>query len=81
MYEWTGEISPPLILKSRYNRERGLVESYYTNPNTTIENISQGLPLIETGQISQYLDDLRIWLTEKKEQHFLMIGPHGSAKT
>ncbi|XP_018579489.1 cytoplasmic dynein 2 heavy chain 1 [Anoplophora glabripennis] len=81
VYEWTGEVSPPLVLKSRFNKERCLIESYYTNPNTIIENISEGLPLVETGQISQYLDSLRIWLTENNQQHFLLVGPHGSAKT
>ncbi|KAJ8926446.1 hypothetical protein NQ314_021235 [Rhamnusium bicolor] len=61
--------------------ERDLIESYYTNPNTTVEDISAGLPLIQTGQICQFLDTLRVWFEEKNEQHFLIVGPHGSAKT
>ncbi|KAJ8913453.1 hypothetical protein NQ315_013832 [Exocentrus adspersus] len=81
VYEWTGEVPPPLILKSSYNKERGLIESYYTNPNTTIDDISEGLPLVETGQICLYLENLRTWLAEMDEQHYLVIGPHGSAKT
>ncbi|XP_074038391.1 dynein cytoplasmic heavy chain beethoven [Leptinotarsa decemlineata] len=81
VYEWTGDCAPPLILKPRYNRERDVIDSYYTNPNISIENSSPDTLLIETGQISQYLDTLRVWLGEKNSQNFLIVGPHGSAKT
>lgn len=45
-----------------------------------IEDISNGLPLILTSNVQQTLDCLRNWLLPKNEQHFAIVGEHGSAK-
>ncbi|XP_015834463.1 cytoplasmic dynein 2 heavy chain 1 [Tribolium castaneum] len=81
VYEWLGEVPPPIILKSRYNQERDIIDTYYTNPNVTLEVASRQVPLIPTGDVSKNLDYLRTWLLPGNEQHFLLIGPHGSAKS
>lgn len=70
MYEWTGITVSLHGPGSNYN---GISQN----------NASQDeeLPLINTGQISCYLGTLSAWLAEKNEQHFLIYGPNGSAKT
>ncbi|CAH2013532.1 unnamed protein product [Acanthoscelides obtectus] len=79
VFDWLGETPPPLLLKCHYNSDRDIIDSYYTNPNITIDDISNGLPLIYTGQVSQYLDTMRVWISNNR--HFLIVGQHGSAKT
>ncbi|VEN39261.1 unnamed protein product [Callosobruchus maculatus] len=79
VFDWVGETPPPLLLKCHYNSDRDIVDSYYTNSNITIADISNGLPLIYTGQVNQYLDIMRIWISNNR--HFLIVGQHGSAKT
>lgn len=58
-----------------------MIDVYHSNPNMQIDDISDGIPLIITGQITQYIDILRNWIENQSIQHFLIIGPHGSAKT
>lgn len=36
--------------------------------------------LVPTAIVLQTLNCLRIWMAEGKEQHFLLVGEHGSAK-
>lgn len=81
VYQWMEEISPPFLLRSRYNKERDIIDTYHTNPNLNIPPKSPKIPLILTGYVLKILDSLRIWLTPNNEQHFLLIGPRGSAKT
>lgn len=81
VYEWLSEVPPPIILKSRYNQERDIIDTYYTNPNITLDDVSRKIPLILTGDVTQSLDYLRTWLLPGNEQHFLLVGPHGSAKS
>lgn len=38
------------------------------------------LQLIMTGQINNTLSIIQPWLSEGSEEHFLLVGPHGSAK-
>ncbi|KAK9876589.1 hypothetical protein WA026_013969 [Henosepilachna vigintioctopunctata] len=81
VYDWLKEPPPPLILKSRHNVERDMIDSYVTNPNITVVNNFGKLPLVETGKISQCLDILKVWLDNKKDNHVLLIGAYGSAKS
>ncbi|XP_056634261.1 cytoplasmic dynein 2 heavy chain 1 [Diorhabda sublineata] len=81
IFDWIGETPPPVILRCRYNSERDLIESYYTNPNIITATNEDNVSLVVTGQIEQYLDSLRLWLIENREKDFLLVGPHGSAKT
>ncbi|CAG9863949.1 unnamed protein product [Phyllotreta striolata] len=81
VYDWLGETPPPVIVRSRYNNDRGTVESYYTNPNVIIEDGNRlKIPLIPTSQIELYVDCLNGWLGDSNE-NILLVGPHGSAKT
>lgn len=80
IFEWTAEVAPPIPARCRYNNERHIIDSYYTNQNQTI-NTTNSLPLVLTGVVCQTLDCLRTWLRPKHEQHFLLIGRHGSGKT
>lgn len=81
IFEWTGEHCPDEsnILKCYYNSERDLIDVHYSNTNCPIS--SNDLPLILTGQVVTTLDIIRPWLSEGTETHFLLIGPHGSAKS
>nr|CAI5869002.1 unnamed protein product [Callosobruchus analis] len=79
VFDWVGETPPPLLLKCHYNSDRDIVDSYYTSPNITIGDISNGIPLVCTGQVNQYLDIMRIWISSN--EHFLIVGQHGAAKT
>lgn len=81
IFEWMREPEPPMPLKCYYNTSRDMMDTYVTNPNANLEDVSNGIPLVLTGQVSQTLDCLRTWLKEGNEQHFLMVGNHGSAKT
>lgn len=36
--------------------------------------------LVPTATILQTLNCLRVWMAEGNEQHFLLVGEHGSAK-
>ncbi|RZC33069.1 cytoplasmic dynein 2 heavy chain 1 [Asbolus verrucosus] len=81
VYEWVGEVPPPMILKSRYNKDRDIIDMYYTNPNISLETAGRIIPLVMTGDICKTLDSLRTWLLPGNEQNFLLIGPHGSAKS
>lgn len=70
------------MLKSRYNKEQNRIDSYYTNPNITIQNdVTDKIPIVLTGQILQTLEVLRKWLLPNNEEHFLLVGPHGCAKS
>lgn len=83
MFEWTGEHCPDenLILKCSYNSNRDVIDIYYSDPNYQIEDSNlDDLPLVLTGQVQQTLDTLKPWLSVGKEEHFILVGPHGSAK-
>ncbi|CAH0554579.1 unnamed protein product [Brassicogethes aeneus] len=80
VFNWLGEPEPPLPLSCRYNADRDIIDTYMSNPNIIIDNVSKGLPLILTGQILKTLDCLRIWMEADYKKPFLMVGPHGSAK-
>lgn len=78
VFNWMGETAPPVPDRIFYNAEQGIIESYFTKSNNNYErNIS---PLIRTAQVSQAIDVLGKYLTPGKEQHFLLIGSHGTAK-
>ena len=81
IYDWMGEVPPPMLLKSRYNSDRDMIDTYYTNPNMSIDVATRKIPLVLTGDISKALDALRTWLLPENEQNFLLVGPHGSAKS
>ncbi|KAL3266579.1 hypothetical protein HHI36_010743 [Cryptolaemus montrouzieri] len=81
VYDWLKEPPPPLILRSRYNRERDIIDTYATNPNLSLEEYSGNIPLVLTGQIEQYIDVLRPWVEQEKCGHILLVGVHGSAKS
>ncbi|KAK9747140.1 DDE superfamily endonuclease [Popillia japonica] len=93
VFNWMGETAPPVPDRIFYNAEQGIIESYFTKSNNNYErNIS---PLIRTAQVSQAIDVLGKYLTPVsqaidvlgkyltpgKEQHFLLIGSHGTAKS
>lgn len=58
-----------------------MLDSYYTNQNQELNNIDDGLSLILTGPIMQNIDCLHHWLKPNNERHFILVGPHGSAKS
>lgn len=74
-------MAPPIPTKCKYNYERNVIDSYYTNQNQNLSNIEEGLPLIVTGSVSQTLDCLKQLLVPQNEKHFLLVGPHGAAKS
>lgn len=47
----------------------------------TTDSSSEDLGLVLTAPVQQTLDCLRVWLEEGNEQHFLLVGEHGTAKT
>lgn len=75
MYEWTGITVSLQFPISNYN---GILQN---NDSQDLASPNEELPLIRTGQINYYLQTLGTWLREKNEQHFLIYGPSGSAKT
>lgn len=75
IYEWSGIAASMQFPSPSYNEILQSVESQGSLSH------NESLPLIRTGQISQYLKTLSVWLREQKEQHFLIYGPNGSAKT
>uniref|UniRef100_A0A6P7FU93 Cytoplasmic dynein 2 heavy chain 1 n=1 Tax=Diabrotica virgifera virgifera TaxID=50390 RepID=A0A6P7FU93_DIAVI len=81
IFDWIGETPAPVILRCRYNKERDIIDSYYTNPNINPIDDCDRTHLVATAQIEQYLDCLRPWISDTKDQHFLLVGPHGTAKT
>lgn len=74
-------MAPPVPTKCKFNYERNMIDSYYTNQNQSLNNVEDGLSLILTGSVLQTLDCLKQLLTPQNEKHFLLIGPHGSAKS
>ncbi|GLV36074.1 beethoven [Carabus blaptoides fortunei] len=84
IFEWTGEHYPDekFILRCCYVPNRDIIDIYYSDSNYQIsENKFNELPLILTGQILYTLNTLKTWLSTGTEEHFLLIGPHGSAKS
>lgn len=75
IYEWSGIAASLQFPSPGYNE---ILQSIDSQGNLSH---NESLPLIRTGQISQYLKTLSVWLMEQKEQHFLIYGPNGSAKT
>lgn len=45
-----------------------------------VDNNLNTLPLVLTGQVQQILDTLKPWLSVGTEEHFILVGVHGSAK-
>lgn len=80
VFQWLGESQPVNSQNYWYNQERDCIDCYFTKPNQEAVNIKGDLPLILTPLVAQILDVLRVWLKPNNEQHFLLIGPHGSAK-
>ncbi|KAL1506398.1 hypothetical protein ABEB36_005769 [Hypothenemus hampei] len=76
IFDWADETPPSITTKLFYDEQRHIVDTYYTDPNILIPDINQGLPLVKTGQVLQYLDILKGFV----EKNFLLAGPHGSAK-
>lgn len=74
-------MSPPVPSKCKYNNERNIIDSYYTNQNQELSSIDDSLPLIWTASVCAAVDCLGQWLIPNNEKHFLLIGPHGSAKS
>lgn len=64
-----------------YNQDRDAI-GVYTNTisSSSVEVIGNKLPLVMTAQMCHTLDSLRVWLNAGTEQHFLIVGPHGSGK-
>lgn len=75
IYEWTGVTVSSQFSNNNYK------ETEQCNESQSSLSSTKGLPLVRTGQINHYLQTLEIWLREKNEQHFLIYGPNGSAKT
>lgn len=63
-----------------YDEDREAIDTYHTDPKMSIDNIEHGISLVRTGQILKYLDILKSLLVDRNEEHFLLVGPHGSAK-
>ncbi|XP_050308267.1 LOW QUALITY PROTEIN: cytoplasmic dynein 2 heavy chain 1-like [Anthonomus grandis grandis] len=80
IFEWTEETPPPHLLKLFYDKSSESIDTYRTDPTISADNIDRGIPLIKTGQVLKYLDSIGELLKESLGEHFLMVGPHGSAK-
>lgn len=54
----------------------------FSTDQSFVANISNEseFPLVPTATVLQTLNCLKTWMTEGKEQHFLLVGEHGSAK-
>lgn len=74
-------MAPPVPTRCKFNYERDMIDSYYTNQNQEFNNIDDGLSLVLTGAVSQTLDCLQQWLKPNNEKHFILIGAHGTAKS
>ncbi|GJQ81470.1 btv [Trypoxylus dichotomus] len=79
IFSWTGEIPPSDPERIRYNKEQGTIENYTVKHNQIFEKSVP--PLVQTVPVRQALDILGKYLKRGEEQHFLLIGPHGSAKS
>ncbi|KAF5283232.1 hypothetical protein FQA39_LY17379 [Lamprigera yunnana] len=74
------EQMPPPSSFYYYNKEKDMVEAYDTS--VTAESfVKTDIPLILTAQVRHTLSCLRTWFKQDNEQHFLMMGPKGSAKS
>nr|XP_022905741.1 cytoplasmic dynein 2 heavy chain 1 [Onthophagus taurus] len=67
--------SPPKYLSNLYYNEQGNIDTYNSKQIIIRDD------LIITGEISLAMSCIRKWLIPGKEEHFLLIGPHGCAKT
>lgn len=58
-----------------------MVDTFSTDRNfvTDIANECE-FELVPTATVLQTLNCLRFWMAEGNEQHFLLVGEHGSAK-
>ncbi|XP_017783105.1 PREDICTED: cytoplasmic dynein 2 heavy chain 1 [Nicrophorus vespilloides] len=81
IFEWTGESSPAVPTRAFYNRDRDLVDSYFTDQKQNVKDFQQDISLVLTAQVKHTIDVLRTWFHVGNEEHFLLVGPHGSAKT
>lgn len=81
MFEWTEVLAPPFPALAYYDRDKNIITAFTTDRNftATISNEFE-FPLVPTAAILQTLNCLKTWLTEGNEQHFLLVGEHGSAK-
>lgn len=57
-----------------------MIDIYYSENNKAIDSTLHDQNLIMTGLIRSTLERIKSWLSENCEQHFLLVGPHGSAK-
>ncbi|KAK5644080.1 hypothetical protein RI129_007925 [Pyrocoelia pectoralis] len=80
VFEWLGEPQPPSFF-FYYNMEKDMIDYYSEPPSLDVDDAIIDLPLILTPQIRYTLNCLRKWFTEGNEQHFLIVGPRGSAKS
>ncbi|XP_060532310.1 cytoplasmic dynein 2 heavy chain 1 isoform X2 [Cylas formicarius] len=76
VFEWMNETAPPMVSRPYYDSDRDCIDSYHTSPSSD----PAGELLLLTGQVKYYLSIIREWLDKTTNQHFLMLGPHGSAK-
>lgn len=54
--------------------------SVYSTDHSFEADFSNEFGLISTASVVQTLSCLKTWLVEGNEQHFLLVGEHGSAK-
>lgn len=81
VFEWAGEMQPPSSSFYYYNKDRDMIDTYTnTISMAAVEIAGNDLPLVMTAQVCYILDCLTTWLSPSNEQHFLIVGPHGSAK-
>ncbi|XP_066245842.1 cytoplasmic dynein 2 heavy chain 1 [Euwallacea similis] len=82
IFEWMDETPPSYTSKLYYDKDKDCLNSYHTDPQISIiEDIrNHGIPLLKTGQMLKNLEVLKLLLEEDKEEHFLLVGNHGSAK-
>lgn len=70
MYECTGEVSP--------GNEKHTFEA---KSEPLVGDFSGDMKLIFTAKVLEALDIMRVWMVPQNEQHFLIVGGQGSAKT
>ncbi|KAK4887690.1 hypothetical protein RN001_003961 [Aquatica leii] len=76
---WMGQMQPSTLF-FYYNKDKDVVDVYDDREITSAASTDNNMPLILTSQIRYTITCLRTWLQRENEQHFLLVGPRGSAK-
>ncbi|KAF5303585.1 hypothetical protein FQR65_LT08186 [Abscondita terminalis] len=77
---WMGQMQPKTLF-FYYNKDKDVVDLYENSDIRSALSSEYDIPLILTTQVQYTINCLKTWLTRGNEQHVLLIGPRGSAKS